>query len=203
MAKIPSLSVAIFLVACFAACESGCSHRSGQESRTEQENPGEKNKLSQESVGNEASRNAATDLSNAAAEPLSHIGLNNNQTSTLRISVRGFASTSGKCRIAVYADSASFNQPDNAALRVILPIDGETVVWEPSAVEMTKLPEEVAIATFQDLNENEKLDKNSLGIPTERYGFSNNPKRGFGPPSFQQAKFKLSAEINALEIEIR
>jgi uncharacterized protein (DUF2141 family) len=68
---------------------------------------------------------------------------------------------------------------------------------------MMKLPGEVAIAAFQDANENEKLDKNSLGIPTERYGFSNNPKRGFGPPSFQQAKFNLSTGINTLDIEIR
>jgi uncharacterized protein (DUF2141 family) len=212
MAKIRSLSVAIFLAACFAACESGCSRRTGQESRTKQENSVEQTEPTRESAGDEeststtsriASRNAATDLPNAAAEPLSNIGLSKNQTSTLRISVRGFASNRGNCRIAVYANSASFNQPDKAALRVILPIEGETAFWEPSEEEMMKLPEEVAIAAFQDVNENEKLDKNSLGIPTERYGFSNNPKRGFGPPSFQQAKFKLSAEINTLEIEIR
>ena len=174
MDKIRSRSVVISLVACFAA--SGCSPREGRQNRAGQEN--------------------------SVATPID-IGLNKNQERTLRLSVRGFASTSGNCRIAVYSNSASFNRPEKAALRVILPIEGEVAVWEPFEEEMMKLPGEVAIAAFQDVNENEKLDKNSLGIPTERYGFSNNPKRGFGPPSFQQAKFNLSTGINPLDIEIR
>lgn len=208
MAKIRSLSATVFLAACLAACESGCSHRDGRESRIEQEQTTSNSASSGEVRANSttsrnASQDPATDLPNAAAEPLYDIGLNKNQARMLRISVRGFVSTSGSCRIAVYSNSASFNQPDKAALRIILPIGGEAVIWEPSDEEMVKLPEEVAIAAFQDVNENEKLDKNSLGIPTERYGFSNNPKRGFGPPSFQQAKFKLSTGINTLDIEIR
>jgi uncharacterized protein (DUF2141 family) len=202
MAKIRSRSVIVSLVACFAACESGCFRRDRQENSAEQ------TKSTAESAGDVEStsiisQNAESNLPNAAAEPSSDIGLHKNQSRTLRISVRGFASTSGNCRIAVYSTSASFNQPDKAALRAILPIEGETTIWEPSEEEMMKLPEEVAIAAFQDVNENEKLDKNSLGIPTEHYGFSNNPKRGFGPPSFRQAKFKLSPGINSLDIEIR
>ncbi|MCE3018753.1 MAG: DUF2141 domain-containing protein [Pirellula sp.] len=204
MAKIRSISATIFLMACLAACESGCSRRDGKESRTEQEQTTSNSASSGEVRANSttfrnASQDPAADLPNAAAEPL----YDKNQARTFRISVRGFASTSGSCRIAVYSNSASFNQPDKAALRIILPIGGESVIWEPSDEEMVKLPEAVAIAAFQDVNENEKLDKNSLGIPTERYGFSNNPKRGFGPPSFQQAKFTLSTGINTLDIEIR
>lgn len=176
MDKIRSRSVVIPVVACFAACISGCSPREGRQNRAGQEN--------------------------SVAPPID-TGLNKNQERTLRLSIRGFASTSGNCRIAVYSNSASFNQPEKAALRAILPIEGEVAVWEPFEEEMIKLPGEVAIAAFQDVNENEKLDKNSLGIPTERYGFSNNPKRGFGPPSFQQAKFNLSTGINTLDIEIR
>jgi uncharacterized protein (DUF2141 family) len=208
MDKIRSRSAVIPLVACFAACISGCSPREGRQNRAGQENSVEQTKPSIQSFGDEEStsttlQNAASDLPNAAAATPIDIGLNKNQERTLRLSVRGFASTSGNCRIVVYSNSASFNQPAKAALRAILPIDGEVAVWEPFEEEMMKLPGEVAIAAFQDANENEKLDKNSLGIPTERYGFSNNPKRGFGPPSFQQAKFNLSTGINTLDIEIR
>ena len=206
MAKIRSLSIVVCLVGCFAP--SGCTRKDGQESRVGQEISVEQTESAPESTGETKSTSiiphaAASVVPNAAASPLAEIGPNKNQAKTLRISIRGFASTSGNCRIAVYFTSASFNQPDKAALRAILPIDGEAAIWEASEEEMMKLPEEVAIAAFQDINENEKLDKNSFGIPTERYGFSNNPKRGFGPPSFQQAKFKLSTGINELDIEIR
>lgn len=49
-----------------------------------------------------------------------------------------------------------------------------------------------AIAVYQDLNKNGILDRNWLGLPSEPYGFSNNPSTLFGPPSFQKASFYLS-----------
>ena len=51
------------------------------------------------------------------------------------------------------------------------------------------------ISTFHDVNHNEKLDTNFLGIPTERYGFSNNARGSFGPPSFNKAKVKVSDNV--------
>ena len=47
-------------------------------------------------------------------------------------------------------------------------------------------PATCAIIVFQDLNKNEKLDKNWFGIPKEPYGFSNNPPTKKGPPSFDE-----------------
>ena len=47
------------------------------------------------------------------------------------------------------------------------------------------------IRCFQDLNGNERLDKNFMGIPTEPYGFANNPKIRFGPPSIQEQTFEI------------
>ena len=43
-----------------------------------------------------------------------------------------------------------------------------------------------SIKVFHDENGNSKLDKDILGVPTERYGFSNNARGRFGPPPFQQ-----------------
>lgn len=48
-----------------------------------------------------------------------------------------------------------------------------------------------AIALFQDLNGNSKLDTGIFGIPTEKYGFSNNAKGFMGSPSFKKAKFSF------------
>lgn len=47
---------------------------------------------------------------------------------------------------------------------------------------------------FHDVNGNKKMDKNFLGIPKEPYGFSNNQKGSFGPPSFEDAKFEFSSD---------
>jgi len=50
-----------------------------------------------------------------------------------------------------------------------------------------------AVGYYIDANENEKLDTNFLGIPKEEYGFSNNVRGKFGPPSFESASFILGA----------
>lgn len=48
-----------------------------------------------------------------------------------------------------------------------------------------------AFKYFHDENKNDKLDSNWLGIPNEGYGFSNNAKGTFGPPSFEKWIFEL------------
>ncbi|MFY0685798.1 MAG: DUF2141 domain-containing protein [Cyclobacteriaceae bacterium] len=55
-----------------------------------------------------------------------------------------------------------------------------------------ELPDgEYAITIFQDLNNNEELDTNFIGIPSEPYGFSNNARGQFGPPKYEQCKFEV------------
>lgn len=50
-------------------------------------------------------------------------------------------------------------------------------------------PGKYAFRYFHDENKNKKLDTNLLGIPREGFGFSNNAKGKFGPPSFKQMIF--------------
>tara|TARA_Y100000590_G_scaffold428607_1_gene540119 strand:- start:430 stop:864 length:435 start_codon:yes stop_codon:yes gene_type:complete len=58
------------------------------------------------------------------------------------------------------------------------------------------------IAVYQDLNANEVLDKTSLGVPTEPYGFSKNIRNRFRPPDFSDFSFELGNEPFALEIQL-
>ncbi len=48
-----------------------------------------------------------------------------------------------------------------------------------------------AFKYFHDENKNKKLDSNWMGIPNEGFGFSNNAKESFGPPSFKKMIFEL------------
>jgi uncharacterized protein (DUF2141 family) len=65
------------------------------------------------------------------------------------------------------------------------------------------VPEGVyAIACFHDENDNKKLDTNVLGIPTEGVGCSNGARGRFGPPSFDDAKFKFDGAARDVRIPI-
>jgi len=60
-----------------------------------------------------------------------------------------------------------------------------------------------SIKAFHDENENSKMDTNFAGMPVERYGFSNNARGRFGPPSFEQAAFTLNAPRMTIAIELK
>jgi uncharacterized protein (DUF2141 family) len=51
-----------------------------------------------------------------------------------------------------------------------------------------------AIKSFADENGNAPLDTNFVGLPTERYGFSNNARGRMGPPSFDAAAVQVDAD---------
>ncbi|MDP9900833.1 DUF2141 domain-containing protein [Variovorax ginsengisoli] len=51
-----------------------------------------------------------------------------------------------------------------------------------------------ALKSFADENGNGKLDTNLVGLPTERYGFSNDAKGRMGPPGFDAAAVQLDAD---------
>jgi uncharacterized protein (DUF2141 family) len=59
-----------------------------------------------------------------------------------------------------------------------------------------------AISIFHDTNEDGELSTNFIGIPKEPYGFSNNPKAKFGPPSFEQSLFEFVEDGQVIEIEL-
>jgi uncharacterized protein (DUF2141 family) len=59
-----------------------------------------------------------------------------------------------------------------------------------------------AVSVHHDINENGRLDKNFFGIPREPFGVSNNPKKFFGPPSFDQAKFLFKESNQKIVIEL-
>ena len=106
--------------------------------------------------------------------------------------------TKGEIHLAVYDDADVFendNGEKGGAAKGI--IDGiieevgtgmETYIFE--------LPDgKYAIGIFVDANYNNKMDRNFFGIPKEQYGFSNDAKGSFGPPSFKDASFNVSGDM--------
>ena len=62
------------------------------------------------------------------------------------------------------------------------------------------LPGEYAVLAMHDANDNKRMDFQENGMPTESFGMSNNPM-AFGPPQYDEAKFKVDGEN--LELNIR
>jgi uncharacterized protein (DUF2141 family) len=59
------------------------------------------------------------------------------------------------------------------------------------------------ISAFHDENSNEKLDTNFVGMPVEDYCASRNARGTFGPPSFDDAKFKYEGGTRRLTARLK
>lgn len=71
-------------------------------------------------------------------------------------------------------------------------------------IDLSGLPDgEYAATAFQDRNGNNELDANLVGMPTEPYGFSNNARGMFGPPSFADSAFVIKGGKTANPLEFK
>lgn len=120
-------------------------------------------------------------------------------TQTVSIYVSGLKNQSSKLYVAIFDSAEGFPKPEHSRTTTTIPIDAE------SAEFALLLPDSstTGIAIFQDLNGDGKLTKNGFGLPIEPYGFSNNARSTFGPPSFSQAAFKVSEKTSPIEITVR
>ena len=110
-----------------------------------------------------------------------------NKLSRLTITVTGMKNANGKLNFALYNSSATFNDP-NLAFREIF----SDALANSQIFVVDSLPAgDYAFAVFHDENQNNEIDKNWMGVPTEGFAFSNNAMGSFGPPSFNQAKVSV------------
>jgi uncharacterized protein (DUF2141 family) len=113
------------------------------------------------------------------------------KTHTLSIHISGISKIKGSLFIAIFRATDDFPVFGKQFKGIVKEVEGKSQNYN-----FDNLPEgEYALAIYQDENRNKILDKNLLGIPTEIYGFSNNARRNFSAPSFQEAKFKLNKDL--------
>lgn len=109
------------------------------------------------------------------------------QTLTLRVA--GVEKGRGPVLVALFSSSV------NDFLRK--PVRAARVEAKDSIVTWTceNLPQGAyAVALFQDANSNGRLDTDGIGIPVEKYGFSNNVIPTRGAPSFDECRFELKGD---------
>jgi uncharacterized protein (DUF2141 family) len=115
------------------------------------------------------------------------------------VTITGLRSNKGTALISLYNKGDHF--PDDAAKYAIG--KGKAHIVNGTATIIFKdLPYgRYASAVLHDENNNLKMDTNFLGIPKEGYGFSNDARGTFSPPSFQKAAFELNAAEKAISIK--
>ena len=106
----------------------------------------------------------------------------------------------GKVLVAVYASEADFLNEKKAFLREVFPVDKTGTLNVRLNIEKEG---RYAIAAFHDLNGNNKLDTNMLGVPTEPYAFSNNARPKLRAPNWAEASFewKPGGSVVSLKLE--
>jgi uncharacterized protein (DUF2141 family) len=104
----------------------------------------------------------------------------------VEIDVARLRSTQGVLRLCLTSDPTNFPacSDDADALKRSIPATQRIIRFEALPVGA------YAAAIIHDENANRKLDK-TLGIPREGFGFSRNPRIGFGAPRFAAARFAV------------
>jgi acyl-CoA reductase-like NAD-dependent aldehyde dehydrogenase/uncharacterized protein (DUF2141 family) len=121
-------------------------------------------------------------------------------TTRLSVDVQLTGDAHGELAYLVFASASGFpGERDKALLHGFLPIPPHT---ERIKFDVDLPPGTYAVTVYEDLNGNHKLDHNSIGIPHEPVGGSNNPKGRFGPPRFSECAFSLGNGPQNIAIKI-
>lgn len=115
----------------------------------------------------------------------------------LNVTVDNIKKPKGKIVIALFDSKDSFLVEPVAEFSLDISEDGEAVAGFPDLA-----PGTYAIAAYHDKNDDGKLNT-FLGVPREDYGFSNNARSMFGPPSFKKAAFEVNGYDLELEFRVR
>ena len=119
---------------------------------------------------------------------------------TIEITVSNIKSEKGGHLSAAIFTKEYFLDNDQAILQKAIKVNASTMKMTFANVP----PGEYAMAFFQDIDEDEKLSTNLIGFPKEPFGFSNNAKLRFGPPSFKDAAIRVEAgKMLKLSVKLR
>ncbi|HSL89938.1 MAG TPA: DUF2141 domain-containing protein [Ignavibacteriaceae bacterium] len=123
----------------------------------------------------------------------------NNERGTLIVKFLGLKSSEGNIKVALANSKSNYSDHNNPYIGITAEIKNNI-----SIAVIENIPfGEYAVKAFHDEDANDKLNTNFLGIPMEDYGFSNNARGTFGPPSWEDAKFQFAKDTLKVEIIIR
>jgi uncharacterized protein (DUF2141 family) len=102
----------------------------------------------------------------------------------LTVVVKGVKNSKGMVRVAIYNSEKDYMKTMWRSAGVQAAMGEVQIVFENIP------PGNYALSIVHDTNMNDKMDTNAMGIPKEGFGFSNNVRGAFGPPTFAEARWE-------------
>ncbi|GHT58672.1 hypothetical protein AGMMS50239_03660 [Bacteroidia bacterium] len=113
----------------------------------------------------------------------------------LTVVIDGIEKIKGQLFIAVYNEENFRKKPIDFQIKKV---ENETITIVFDSIP----PGKYALSAFHDENSNNQLDTGTFGIPTEKYGFSNNARGKMGPPAFKDCMIKVEEEDTVIYITL-
>ena len=122
------------------------------------------------------------------------------KTATLIIEFDGLANDKGEVLAGLYNEAKKFPK-ENQALQNLKTKPGK----KKCEIKAEKLPYgDYGVAAMHDENNSGNMDYNVIGLPMEKYGFSNNKRAGlFGPPGFEACRFVIDKPVVKIKITLK
>jgi uncharacterized protein (DUF2141 family) len=116
----------------------------------------------------------------------------------LTLVISNLASPTAPVIVGVYGTKNKFPYPKDQL---------KVYTFKPDSVLLTAMITDLpfgtyALAIYQDVNSNGKIDKNLIGIPTEPYAFSNNYKPTVKAPAFKNCQFEYNTSSNTMAMKM-
>ncbi len=118
----------------------------------------------------------------------------------LVLTVSNLENIKGTLYIGWYKSAEEFRKSDKAIYQKIVNVDGKEAVEIPFD---NVAPGTYAVAVFLDKNGNGKMDTNMLGIPKEKYGFSNNKYPLTRAATFQESAIEVVGKEQSISIKLK
>ncbi len=120
--------------------------------------------------------------------------------SKLLITIQGLKSQRGQVCLSLFANGRGFpnREADAVQARCVKATSTPLVV----AFENLQ-PGSYAVAVFHDVDGSGKLKRSVLGIPSEEFGFSQNPRIVAGPPKFGDSAVFVAGSETDIQIKLQ
>lgn len=121
-------------------------------------------------------------------------------TGALQLTVTNLKVKTGRVWIGIYTNETDFLDREKARL-VEIKVNKKGAV--KIAIDSLNYGSEYALAIFHDEDDNGEMNLNWLGLPSEPWAFSGEPKTRLRLPKFEEVKFCFKPSKEAQTVRLR
>jgi uncharacterized protein (DUF2141 family) len=118
---------------------------------------------------------------------------------TCKITVSGLRNDQGQVTMYVFDNATGFPEERERASQVV----SETISNKESVFVLQVTPGDYAVTFLHDENLDGEMQYSWIGMPTEGFGFSNDPKVKLSAPSFDVCRFRVTKDGCALTVKAK